>query len=158
MPAGTPWRDCLSPSLSVCWHSRGKLSFVCLACAGESHKQTIGVAGRHDGADRVSDKWQVKSLTVCFYHRLVSVGFPLVTVHRELCVCARACVPKSIPSYEQSLGYSQKREKTFPILPPSPAKKTILQRMEFLAHWDLNPGVFIWFWRAFVLRWLYLFN
>lgn len=82
----------LSLSLSACWHSRGKLSFVCLACADEAHKQTIGVAGRHDGADRVSDKWQVKSLTVCFYHRLVSAGFPPVSQRWPLCVHVYVCV------------------------------------------------------------------
>lgn len=131
-PAGILQCDCLSLSLSVCWHSRGKLSFVCLACADEAHKQTIGVAGRHDGADRVSDKWQVKSLTVCFYHHLVSVGFPPVSQRWPLCapVYVRACVyvwikivciqfsclTENTSSHEQSADDSDMREKTFSAL------------------------------------------
>lgn len=80
----TLWEETLQ--VHTCRHTPGQCSqpteilqhgWVCVCvcisgancyfpCADDFHEKTIGGVGRHGDADRVSDEWQVKSLTVCF--------------------------------------------------------------------------------------------
>lgn len=73
-----------------------KLSFDCQACADDSHKQrrkqTIGVVGRRDGADKVNDKWQVKSRSLSAFPSSSSslCWIPSWLIKSDTAECARA--------------------------------------------------------------------